>query len=158
MKFLLGVCMAFGLVSFANPTVLNVPGAVVHATNDQTTSKQKSTTEEGISEGDNSNLNIQIGDDGELTGGIAGTTDKKGTITTGNKILTTLRYILTFVIGGGSIIIAIFFVIHAVKLAKDGDNPQGKSASINGLILTAIAAALVGGTAIFMGLFFNLFK
>lgn len=104
-------------------------------------------------------LEISVGDDGELSGSTVSNGDAKGsTIKTGNKIIKIITTIYTLIAAGAAIVLAIIFIVHAVSLAKNGSNPQGKSMSVNGLILTGVAAALVGGSAVFVAVFFNVFR
>ena len=105
-------------------------------------------------------LQISVGEDGELTGDsiIDGDKSKNATVKTGNKILNILTALFSLVLGGAGIVLGIIFITHCVSLAKNGTSPQGKSMSVNGLILTGIAAALCGGAGVFIALFFNIFR
>lgn len=105
-------------------------------------------------------LQISVGENGELTGDsiVDGDKSKNTTIKTGNKILNILATFFTLVLGGACIILAIIFIIHCVSLAKNATSPQAKSMSVNGLILTAVAAVLCGGTSVFIAMFFNIFR
>lgn len=108
-----------------------------------------------------SKLDIKVGDDGEITGESvpgSGSNSKNQTIKTGNKIINIITTVYTLVAAGAGIVLGIIFIVHAVSLGKNGTNPQGKSQAVNGLILTFVAAALTGGSAIFVALFFNVFR
>lgn len=162
LRLMVAMCFVFGVMGVSEYT--NSPFTttiVAHATNeggeDNTTTSSDKT--QSIEADDNATLKIQLDSNGGLKGGIAsGKNGKDGTITTGNKILGTLSLVFTIVLAAASIILGIIFVIHCVSLAKDGNNPQGKSASINGLIMTAVAAVLCGGACVFLGMFFNVFR
>lgn len=132
-------------------------GAVPVSANSRTgqASTEAKNTSQGI--GGSENVDISVDANGNLTGTTVDGS-KGGTIDTGNKILKTLTMILTLFMAGAAIVLAIIFICHSVNLGKNATNPNGKSSAVSGLIWTIIAAALCGGVAVFMGLFFNLFR
>lgn len=166
LRFMVAICLAFGIISATGGSIgpVDVVTTAYAAPGDEKTDTNSTTggtgDEKGIKGDEDANLNITLDENGNLTGGITnkGTDGKGGTIDTGNKILETLSLVFTLVLAAAAIVLAIIFVVHCVSLAKDGNNPQGKSSSINGLIMTAVAAILCGGSAVFMGMFFNVFR
>ena len=134
---------------------------VAYANGSRSTEASGGSSEDGSLKEYSNKLDIRVDENG---GGItgesvpSGSETKNQTVKTGNKIINIITTIYTLVAAAGGIILGIVFIIHAVSLAKNGTNPQGKSQAVNGLILTGVAAALVGGSAIFVALFFNVFR
>lgn len=139
---------------------------VVHANGQKQQTTQAGSTQAGSTEQANlkdysNKLNIGVDSNGNLTGqsiSNSGKDSKDNTVRTGNKIIDILTTVYTLVAAGAAIVLAIIFIVHAVSLGKNASNPQGKSASVNGLILTGVGSALVGGSAVFVALFFNVFR
>lgn len=132
-------------------------GAVPVSANSRTgqAATEANNTSQGI--GGSESVDISVDANGNLTGTTVDGS-KGGTIDTGNKFLKTLTMILTLVIAGAVIVLAIIFICHCVSLSKNATNPNGKSSAVSGLIWTVIAVALCGGVAVLMGLFFNIFR
>lgn len=164
LRLILAVCFVFSGIGFVECTDCPISTIIVAHANGAggtgtDTSNSTDSDGKGITGDENATLNITLDKDGNLTGGIAGNEGgTTGTVDTGNKILETLALVFTIVLAAASIILGIIFVLHCVSLAKDGNNPQGKSASITGLIMTAVAAVLCGGVGVFLGMFFNVFR
>jgi hypothetical protein len=80
-----------------------------------------------------------------------------GMADTFNNILGQGHTLISGITGVAAIILVIIFIIKATKLGSSGDNPAERSKAINGLIFLFIAAALLGGTSLFTGMFWNMF-
>lgn len=127
---------------------------VVHA--QQPSSSEKADDSIGYSP----DLNIDIDASGKVTGttGKDGKDGPAGTIATGQKGISILKLIFNIITGGAVVVVSIILIIHAVSLARNGDNPSEKQKAVNGLINTVVAAALIGAAAIVISLGFNLFR
>lgn len=75
-----------------------------------------------------------------------------------NTIFKILQGLVTGVTGVMTIIMVGIFFYRCFKLASVSDNPKDRQEAIGGILQTLIGAALFGGTSLFMGLAFGLFK
>ena len=96
-----------------------------------------------------------VGDDGHIN-----TDDPtiKDDSTTGGFATVIQRYktIATAILGILAITMLIFMLIQITKLGASGDNEMARKKAIGGILTTGIATALLGGSAIVVGFFWNI--
>ena len=68
------------------------------------------------------------------------------------------KILITFFAAIGAITMVGIFIYTFIKLGTSSGNPMERQKCITGLIVTGIATALLGSTALFVGLFYNAFK
>jgi hypothetical protein len=75
-----------------------------------------------------------------------------------SHILDKYKTIITFFAALGAVTMVAVFIYNFVKLGTTSSNPQERSKCLTGLIISGVAAALLGSTSLFVGLFYNAFK
>lgn len=75
-----------------------------------------------------------------------------------SHIIEKYKTIITFFSAIGAITMVAIFIYSFIKLGATAGNPMERQKCITGLIVTGIATALLGSTALFVGLFYNAFK
>lgn len=73
-------------------------------------------------------------------------------------IIKKYKTIIVFFSGMGAITMVGIFIYTFIKLGATAGNPMERQKCISGLIVTGIATALLGSTALFVGMFYNAFK
>lgn len=68
------------------------------------------------------------------------------------------KILITFFAAIGAITMVGIFIYTFIKLGASSGNPMERQKCITGLIITGIATALLGSTALFVGLFYGAFK
>ena len=100
-------------------------------------------------------LNL-IGDDGKI--------NYSSTIATGstegglNGFIAKYKSLISGVCGVLSITMILFFILNVTKLSATADNDMARRKTINALLFSAISAVLMGGSSVFIGLFWNVLK
>lgn len=84
---------------------------------------------------------------------------KDGTVKSKSKLVTEFikkyRVIVAGISGIGTVSMILFFIIGFMRLGATGDNPEGRSKAIIGLICSGIGAAGLGAVTLITGLFMN---
>lgn len=94
---------------------------------------------------------LDVGDDYKIIG-----IDDAGESNGGSRILAEYRNVIVGVSGVATLTFVILFIVNFMKLGKSAGNPQERSNSIMGIIITGIAAAGCGGVMLFVSFFYNL--
>lgn len=84
-----------------------------------------------------------------------GTVESKTTLV--NRFLKKYRVVIAGISGLASVSMILFFIIGFMRLGATSSNPEARSQTIRGLILTGIAAAGLGAVALITGIFYNSF-
>ena len=75
-----------------------------------------------------------------------------------HHVIERYKTIITFFSAIGAITMVGIFIYTFIKLGATAGNPMERQKCITGLIITGIATALLGSTALFVGLFYSAFK
>lgn len=75
-----------------------------------------------------------------------------------HHIIEKYKAIITFFSAMGAITMVGIFIYSFIKLGLSSGNPIERQKCITGLIITGIGTALLGSTALFVGLFYGAFK
>lgn len=74
-----------------------------------------------------------------------------------NRFLKKYRVAVAGVSGLGAVTMILFFIIGFIRLGATSSNPEARSRTIMGLVMTAIAATCLGAVAFITGIFYNSF-
>lgn len=74
-----------------------------------------------------------------------------------NRFLKKYRVVVAGVSGLGAVTMILFFIIGFIRLGATSSNPEARSRTIMGLVMTAIAATCLGAVAFITGIFYNSF-
>lgn len=100
---------------------------------------------------------IQLGDDGTLTGVGSGAADStEATANVFNQIFGNARVLIAGVTGLMAIVMVAIFAYKAFTLSRVGDNPSERAKTIQGMIFFFIGAACFGAASMLTGLFYGL--
>lgn len=75
-----------------------------------------------------------------------------------HHVIERYKTIITFFSAIGAITMVGIFIYTFIKMGATAGNPMERQKCITGLIITGIATALLGSTALFVGLFYSAFK
>ena len=143
----IGMIVSFLLISLILASIFTPAMAYGGASGTNTTSASGSG---GKSFDDALNL---IGDDGKI--------NYSSTIATGstegglNGFIAKYKSLISGVCGVLSITMILFFILNVTKLSATADNDMARRKTINALLFSAISAVLMGGSSVFIGLFWN---
>lgn len=146
----IGLIMSFLIIAFILASIFTPAMAYGGASGGDTTSASGG---EGKSFDDALNL---IGDDGKInyTSTIASGSTEGGL----NGFIAKYKSLISGVCGVLSVTMIFFFIFNITKLSATADNDMARKKTINSLLYSAIAAVLMGGSSVFIGLFWNVLK
>ena len=112
----------------------------------------ETTESDGGGDGNVSDIEVSMGEDGTLT--IDGISDEDGK-STWNRIFSEYKEIIVGVSGIATLTFIALFIYNFFKLGASGDNPNARKTAILALIFTFIGCAGCGSVTLFVALSWN---
>lgn len=73
------------------------------------------------------------------------------------ELFSEYRILLAGIAGLGALTSILVFIIHAMQLASNADNPTKRSYCIRGIAISGIVTALLGGISLVLTIFYGIF-
>lgn len=115
-----------------------------------------SATSKSAGNGNISDMNVSIGDNGALTiSGESGMTSATKSGAAWTNFIAKYRNFIIGISGIGAVSMILFFIFQLLKLGATAGNPQARSQALTGLIWSGVAAAGLGSVTIIVGFFYS---